>query len=154
MHLTHGFYYAMCHVPCSCMAHMDLLSHVSSTSSLLLLLGHLALMMPVSLWYGPCHHAMCRPTPIISKNVKFRPSWNSTKIVWITRFCKTNSTLWYVSSSEIREISRFTTCTVTVIDHFAKYFKFTRVFTYSNHVYLENRTFRSNFEPKIFCNLL
>ena len=35
----------LCHVPCSCMAHMALVSHVSFTFSPLHLVGHLALMM-------------------------------------------------------------------------------------------------------------
>ena len=48
----------LCHVPCSCMAHMTLLSHVSSTSSPLPLVGHCALMMSsvTLVWHvSSCH---------------------------------------------------------------------------------------------------
>ena len=46
-------------------------------------------------------HAMCHPTPDVSKNVKFRLSRNPTKFDWLTRFRETNSTVKSVSSSNI-----------------------------------------------------
>ena len=63
---------------------------------------------PLDTWLNVSHshkcttcHAMCHSTPDTSKNVKFRLSRNSTKFDSITRFCKTNSTVKSVSSSEI-----------------------------------------------------
>ena len=47
------------------------------------------------------HGAMYHPTPDVSTNMKFRPSRNSTKFNWVTRFPETNSTMKSVSSSEI-----------------------------------------------------
>ena len=44
---------------------------------------------------------------IASNFVKIRLSQNSTKFDWVTRFCETNSTVKFVSSSEIQNISDF-----------------------------------------------
>ena len=46
-------------------------------------------------------HAMCHLTSDVSKNVKFPLSRSLTKFDRVTRFCKTNSTVKSVSSSEI-----------------------------------------------------
>ena len=39
-------------------------------------------------------------TAVTTKNVKIRLSWNSMKLIWVTRFCETNPTVSSVSSSE------------------------------------------------------
>ena len=51
--------------------------------------------------YDPNCHAMCHPTPIASKNMKFRLSHNLTKFTWETRFRETNSAVRSVLSSVI-----------------------------------------------------
>ena len=69
---------------------------------------------PLDTWLNVVHshkcttcHAMCYPTPDASKNVKFRMSWNPTKINRVTRFREMNSTVKSVSSSEIYKIYGF-----------------------------------------------
>ena len=52
--------------------------------------------MHVDTWFSMCH-----PTPVVSKNVKFLLSRNSTKFVWVTRFRETNLVVRSVSSSII-----------------------------------------------------
>ena len=55
-----------------------------------------------SIYHVPCVTCLGRhPTPVASKNVKFRPSRNSTKFDWVIRFRETISTVKSVSSSEI-----------------------------------------------------
>ena len=53
------------------------------------------------------HHMSCHVIPDVSKNVKFRLSWNPMKFDGVTRFRKTNSTVKSVSSSEIYKIFGF-----------------------------------------------
>ena len=50
-------------------------------------------------------HTMCHLTPDASKNVKFRLSQNPMKFDGLTGFRETNSTVKFVSSSEIYKIS-------------------------------------------------
>ena len=97
-----SLYYSFCHVspfPWS-MCYTNTCSRWHSPH-------HLALMPCVILpWChvatpGHGHHPMCHPTPGASKNVKFRPSRNSTKFDWITRFREKNSMVKFASSSEI-----------------------------------------------------
>ena len=68
------------------------------------------LFLPLSLdtWLNVSHsykcttcHVMCHPTPDTSKNMKFRLSRNLTKFDVLTKFRETNSTVKFVSSSEI-----------------------------------------------------
>ena len=60
-----------------------------------------------------------------SKNVKFRPSRNSTKFYEVARFCEMIPTVKYVSSSEIYKIFNFFT-EITVLPFFIK-IEFSRV---------------------------
>ena len=70
-------WHAMCHTHgLPCFTHM--VCHVSST------------------WL-----AMCRPTLVASKYMKFRLSQNSMKFGWVTRFCETVPTVQSVSPFEI-----------------------------------------------------
>ena len=63
---------------------------------------------PLDTWLNVSHshkcttcHAMCHPTPDVSKNMKFRLSRNSTKFDRVTRFHEKNSMVKFVSSSKI-----------------------------------------------------
>ena len=51
--------------------------------------------------HGDTWLAMCHPTLIPSKNMKFRLSRNSTKFVWVTRFRVTNQVVRSGSTFEI-----------------------------------------------------
>ena len=59
------------------------------------------------------------PTPSASKNKKFQQSPNPTKFDWVARFRETFPMVMSVSSSEIKENPRFSTCTIATIYRFA-----------------------------------
>ena len=61
--------------------------------------------------------------PVTLKNVKIRPSRNSMKFVWVTRFRETNPTVNSVSSSKIYKIYRFSTYTIIEIYRFTLFRK-------------------------------
>ena len=56
---------------------------------------------------SPTWLAMCSSTPIFSKYVKFRLSWNSTKFDWVARFRETIPTMQPFRHPRSRKILTF-----------------------------------------------